>query len=951
MTFTDNLKPNIEVGYGAANNSDSFDAGRDAALQAISSVHHFRVSGVIVFASVRYNLSEVLKGVRSVIPSAIVMGTTTAGEICNGHLEESIVVTVLASPFLKINCGLGRDVSKHVLQAVDELISAPKILPYFVDIDYWNDLTLKGKSVFGVLFSPGNTRHNASQSYEILEALKQKSLGRIPIFGGSAADDWRMEENYIFFQEGHYPDSVVLAIFETQLQYGIAMSHGFVPTSSRATVTKADGHTVMELDWKPAADVYASLTGFSRAELEGKHLSLTTGHTMGVADPVCQYSINVPSYSNSSGGISFSQPVIEGTVLTLMEPVHGNMPTAGQDAVRKSIIRGGITKPALSLVSYCALIERIAGYRPDEEIHGMKSLLAGTPLVGFCSFGEQGVADDGTIRHNNSVISVLVLGSDLSSPAKVALENERLLSEMEARVQERTAELSTANGLLRESEDTLKALMDMLPVGVRWSDKHGKVEYANGSFGELFGYTLDEIPSLQVWYCRAYPDPVYREEITAAFNALLSKDLPDGAPNHQIEANVTCKNGSVRRVLINFQLARDRTVTIFTDITERESIQNRLLNVQRLESLGVLAGGLAHDFNNILTSILGNISFARIVLDQPEKTEQLLEQAELASMRAANLVKQLLTFAKGGSPIKKRISLCKLVTESVSLALTGTNSKVDFQMPDFLPDIEGDEAQLCQAFNNITMNAIQSMPGGGTLTVQAKLLTSSDTKKLALPMADYIAICFTDNGCGIPEDDLKRIFDPYFSTKTGSTGIGLTSVHSIVSKHGGRIDVHSKVGYGSTFTVFLASLPVLASEKHGAESKSSEHGTILVMDDEEMIRLVTVGMIKHLGYQPMECRSGEEAVELYRAARASGRTFAAVILDLTIPGGMGGKDAAQQILAIDPTAYLIVSSGYSSDPVIAEYGRYGFKATLIKPYKMEDIGQVLALRAKTNVSQ
>ena len=260
MTESSN-QTNMEIGHGSAQEDDSFSAGRLAAARALSGVHARPVVALMVFASVKYDLPEVLRGIRTICPESPLFGCTTAGEICNEPLHESVVVTVLASSYIKVSCGLGRDISRDWQSAVDDVIKSPAINAYFDDVTYRQELTLKGKSVFAILFSPGNTHHSTSQSYEILEAIKLKSLGRLPVFGGSSADDWRMETNYVFLGDEAIPDGMLLAVFETQLQFGIAMDHGFVPTPHQTTVTRARGHEVLELDGYPAADVFARIAG------------------------------------------------------------------------------------------------------------------------------------------------------------------------------------------------------------------------------------------------------------------------------------------------------------------------------------------------------------------------------------------------------------------------------------------------------------------------------------------------------------------------------------------------------------------------------------------------------------------------------------------------------------------------------------------------------------------
>ncbi|GFE61285.1 PAS domain S-box protein [Geobacter sp. AOG2] len=502
-----------------------------------------------------------------------------------------------------------------------------------------------------------------------------------------------------------------------------------------------------------------------------------------------------------------------------------------------------------------------------------------------------------------------------------------------------------AEELLRESEKTLKLLIEAMPVGVGLTDGQGVIEYLNSSFVDRFGYTIDDIPTVDEWYLRAYPDPVYREQTTSTWTKDLAKALEDGTPVPPRDVKITCKNGAVRRVIVNTQMARNRILAIFTDITEREFTQNELLKVQKLESLGLLAGGIAHDFNNILTSILGNISFAQMFLDYTHKARIPLEQAEKASQRAAELAGQLLTFAKGGNPVKRPVAIRQLVEESVSLVLRGTKVVAAVDIPGNLHTIEADAGQINQAFNNIVINAVQAMPGGGTLRVKAENALLGDTNALGLAPGAYIKVVFSDEGCGISDEEQKQIFDPYFTTKSGGTGLGLSSVYSIVTKHGGHISVNSSPGQGAAFTIHLPSMGEMPigtdQERNTVATDISAGGSVLVMDDDGMILDLAAKMLNLLGYEVTTCAGGEEAVSHYKAAFETGKPFDSVIMDLTVPGGMGGKEAAQRILELDPQARLIVSSGYSNDPIMAHYEEYGFCGAVIKPYRIKELLEVL----------
>jgi len=542
------------------------------------------------------------------------------------------------------------------------------------------------------------------------------------------------------------------------------------------------------------------------------------------------------------------------------------------------------------------------------------------------------------------------------------LSEEDLLAayiKLEKQFQERTADLIAANKALsneiaerkfaeedlRKSEETLKNLMELMPVGVGWIDRYENIEYLNHCFVDMFGYTLNDIPTLQELYAKAFPDPNYRAGVIAARAEGIKNIKASGAPMAPMDLEIVCKNGMVRHVIMNNQLVCDRCLTVLIDITERELLQDRLTKSQKIESLGVLASGIAHDFNNILTGILGFISLARMHLNESHKSYDLLRQAEKSSQRAAKVASQLITFASGSKPIKKTLDVLKLVGDSVSLSLRGTNVLGNVEIATSVHAVKADEMQLGQAFNNIIINAVQAMPDGGTLNVLGENVTLDSSNKFGLQPGQYVRVSFRDEGCGIPEDIREKIFDPYFTTKPDGSGLGLTSVHSIVSKHGGFVCVDSEVNGGTTFTIYLPSAGdatfVSGSNKITLSGVNRASGGILLMDDEETIRNLARETLGFLGYRVTTCNTGEEAIALFKAARESGIPFMAAILDLTIPGGMGGKEAAQQILEIDPAARLIVSSGYTNDPVMAGYRNYGFCAAVTKPYKASELGEEL----------
>ena len=550
--------------------------------------------------------------------------------------------------------------------------------------------------------------------------------------------------------------------------------------------------------------------------------------------------------------------------------------------------------------------------------------------------------------HNNYR---LLLGTILFSCAVIAILTvsvvtfRRLNSNLRAEIAER----KHAEAAFRESEERLRVIFETSMAGIIMVDPKGIITFANQRMAEMFGCSLDEVIG------SPYTSHLHPQENQTG--AGLMRRLISGEISFvHTERNYLRKDGNgfwgylsgKRLETADGELRA--LVGIIADITdlkkaeeENKRIESQMLNMQKLESLGVLAGGIAHDFNNILTGIMGNISFAQLVTEQSHQAQLPLKKAEKASQRAAELASQLLTFAKGGQPIKKAFSVKTVVGESVSLVLRGTNIKGVVQITDTI--IEADEGQINQAFNNIIINAVHAMPEGGTLTISGDRHLLDDGNRLGLAAGEYVSLTFKDEGCGISEADQKRVFDPYFTTKASGSGLGLASTHSIITKHGGVILLRSAPGQGSSFTIYLPAT-VKAPPAPKAESDPSPSArqgvSVLVMDDEPMIRELAGEMLRELGYRVETCSDGAEAIELYCAASEAGAPYSAVIMDLTIPGGMGGKQAAENIIALDPAARLIVSSGYSNDPVMARYAEVGFCATLLKPYSAGDIARVLS---------
>lgn len=499
---------------------------------------------------------------------------------------------------------------------------------------------------------------------------------------------------------------------------------------------------------------------------------------------------------------------------------------------------------------------------------------------------------------------------------------------------------------LSHSQKLLASILENAPLAFFVKDvmDQFRVILWNRSAEKIFGIPASEMlgKNAHDLWPREQADSFLADDLATVASRALS-DIQEEVSSHPEKGTIYLHTRKIP--LIDDRGAVSHIVVICEDITERRMMHAELVKSQKLESLGVLAGGIAHDFNNILTGIIGYISFAQKLIEESHRSATVLVEAKNAAYRAAELARQLLTFSKGGTPVKKAVSVRQILKESASFVLSGSNVLYVIEVPDDLPAIEVDEGQIIQVLHNIIINASQAMPHGGRIVISGACITVADGNVMSLASGSYVRLTVTDTGCGISEENQKRIFDPYFTTKVGGSGLGLAMAHSIVSRHGGFIGVHSVLGEGTRFELYLpVSGNAAFSEDTGTspESSGDQNGqSVLVMDDEQLIRDMTALIMSELGYHVQMCTNGEEAIALYKAAMEAGSPFAAVIMDLTIPGGMGGREAAQHILAFDPHARLVVSSGYSTDPVLAEYGSFGFCASLPKPYTAEGIAQAL----------
>lgn len=410
------------------------------------------------------------------------------------------------------------------------------------------------------------------------------------------------------------------------------------------------------------------------------------------------------------------------------------------------------------------------------------------------------------------------------------------------------------------------------------------------------------------------------------------------------------RDGTMRNISDSGAPIRDNrgkiigVVLVFRDTTKERMVQDELFKGKKIESIGVLAGGIAHDFNNLLTAILGNINLARHYAGSPEQIGEMLADAETAALRAQNLTQQLLTFSKGGAPIIKIASIDKIIVESADFACSGSNVHCVYGFAHDLRSVLIDEGQISQVIQNLIINSKEAMPTGGTIFVSCENISPPFEETLPDPDRNYIRITIRDQGIGILPEHVQRIFDPYFTTKDRGSGLGLSITYSIIKNHNGHIRVDSERGKGTAFHIYLP-----AAESSGdAAASESEHpalqggsGRILIMDDEETVRKTTAQMLRHLGYEVVMAYDGDDTVSKFTKARSDGAPFLAVILDLTMQGGIGGIECVRKLLTIDPSVRTLVSSGYSNDPVMTDYRKYGFSGVISKPYKVEELGRVL----------
>ncbi|MBA4394269.1 MAG: hypothetical protein C0407_12030, partial [Desulfobacca sp.] len=491
---------------------------------------------------------------------------------------------------------------------------------------------------------------------------------------------------------------------------------------------------------------------------------------------------------------------------------------------------------------------------------------------------------------------------------------------------------------------TLRSIGD----GVITTDTEGRISLINTVAEILTGWTQEEAHGWPLADVFRIINEKTRQPVEDPVSRVLRTGQIIGLANHTA---LLAKDGIERSIADSGAPIRDRegkmigVVLVFRDITELKSLEEERLKSSKLESMGILAGGIAHDFNNLLTGILGNISLAKLNIAPQSPASRNLAETEKAIFRAKELTHQLLTFSKGGAPIIKPTFLSDLLKDTVRFALSGTNIHWEADIASDLFSAEIDEGQISQVIHNMAINAQQAMPHGGTLRLTAQNhIYHEKLEKPYVGPGRYIKITIQDQGIGISPDHLTKIFDPYFTTKKEGSGLGLATVYSVIKNHNGFITVESELNQGTTFTIFLPASPTQQAlmPEEPEEKLDSGQGKILIMDDEEIVREVASEIVQYLGYEVQTASEGGEAIEFFRKAQENKTPFSAVILDLTIRGGIGGKETMEKLLEINPEVKALVSSGYSDDPIMANFQEYGFKGIISKPYKIQDMQNILS---------
>jgi PAS domain S-box-containing protein len=609
---------------------------------------------------------------------------------------------------------------------------------------------------------------------------------------------------------------------------------------------------------------------------------------------------------------------------------------------------------------YVVICEGVSAGKKQSEIAGLLKLLKVKSFLAV-PYEEKGMLTfsdcDSVRKWTLAEIDLLIEIAHIVSARSAQLKAEQMLSNhnirLEQQVKVRTADLAAANLKLKAEKGLLTVTLRSIGEAVITLDAEGTIVLFNKAAEFMTGWTIEEAAGKKF----EIVVQIFNEDhSTVRYDDFIARCLD--ASRQKSENSCILRSRSGKNIITAYQGAQIKekdeyagVVVVLRDITQSRFLEEELIKIKKFESVGVLAGGVAHDFNNLLTGITTYLFMAKTSASDNKETCSMITEAEKAAFKATSLTKQLLSFAKGGPSLMETVSVKQLIRDTVGFCLSGSNVDYRIDISEDLWPAKVDRGQIDQVLNNLLLNAVQAMPGGGTVMIKGENylrdttgFTADSPKAASLALGKYIMISVIDEGVGISYEQLSRIFDPYFTTKKGGAGLGLTTAYSIIKRHGGLLYAESILGKGSVFTFYLpASDKPENKNKSNGSPVSSGTGKILIMDDDMIVRTVVETLLKKAGYSPIGVSNSTQTLEIYAEALSQKEPFIVTIMDLTIPGGMGGKETVRKLREIDPHAKVIAFSGYSNDPIFTDYKKYGFDGVLAKPFSIQEFMRTIAL--------
>lgn len=779
----------LRVGTGISFLSDPKSAAKEAVRLAKSGLDGKKASLGMVFFSPRHASEEVFDLLQDELKDIPIIGSSTAGEILNGPHQKSIVVVLLSSEYIEAKVSqvaIGDDLNR----ALDQLLEEEPIR-LVADQGFLDMVQREGRQIFGILFSPGNTKTRDSPGFRVFQHLKEALGEQIPIVGACSADDWEMKENFTLGPNGIEANSIAFGLIVTSLRFGIGMDHGFVPTDRHALVTRSKNNTILELNGLPALEVAEWLFETNLEDLEGGHIGLKTKRVLGIQDRFGKYFVVVPSFLTPEGGIRTSQPVYPGTRLVTMIP-GPRMPFTAQEAISKALLRAGSSSPAFTLLFSCALIWKMVGEEKKAmEIDKIRESFGLFPVAGFYSFGEEGIPLEDINRHSNAAVSCLVLCDRLNYGAEIYLENKRLIETIERQKKE-----------LQIASEEWELTFNALPISIAVLDKEFGILKLNTTMAEALGASKEELIGKKCYSL------VHGTDLPPT-NCPYKEMLSDGRPRlkEMYEPNLGGWNLVGVAPIGNTGGRIERAIHFAINIQDKKLLEQSQERIKKLELSATLAGGIAHDFNNLLTVVLGAIELASLESPKDSRTYRHLLNAKKTIDHMAQLIKRLLLASSFLNLNLVSTELLDLLECSAKTKTKNTEVKLSYFVENIIPKIKLDPFLMSKVFENIIENAVESMEGKGQINIRFKIRSVKENEIPNLTAGEYVEISIQDTGKGIRPEELPKIFDPYYSTKQRmyqkGMGLGLAEALTIVLSHKGTILVESQPNRGTTVSVFL----------------------------------------------------------------------------------------------------------------------------------------------------